>query len=122
MFDCSSLPPDTQGLAAVEVELLPLADDSPASCPASIDELLDYLALEVPGGAQLTPQDLTFLRTADLGDVRYWIWWFQEPKGGEAAYATVAEDPGTSVTLGYDANEHGLSPEQFIVGEHCGYW
>ncbi len=70
MFDCSDLPRDTRDLVDVVPDLPRLADDSPSSSPATIDERLDYLALEVPGGTRLTPKDLRFRRTADLGDVR----------------------------------------------------
>jgi hypothetical protein len=122
MFDCGDLPEDNEDLSGVAVDLPRLVDDSVSSCPVGIEELLDYLEVEVPGGDSLKAEDLAFLRTAELGDARYWIWSFHEPAGGALAYATVRLDPDGTQTRSYEGDNYGLSPEQFLVGEHCGCW
>ncbi len=111
------MPEDNSDLAQLEVFFPNLPDDSPLSCPVPIEDLLAYLADEVPGGERLAPVDLTFLRTADVDGTQYWVWRFDEPDG-EAAYATVSVDPGGTETIGYEADHYGLTAEQFIVGDY----
>ena len=112
------MPEDNHDLALVQVSFPPLADDSPASCPVSVSEVLEYLAAEAPGGETLEPSDLFFLRTAQVADVRYWIWRFFEPDGGDEAYVTVAQEQDGLTCVGYDANYYGLTPEQFLLGDY----
>ena len=122
MFDCQDLPADNEDIVHVVIDLPFLADDSPGSSPVAVDRLLGYLSLQAPGGGLLTVADLNFRRTADLRVARYWIWSFVEPDGRAGAYATVRQDSDGTITMGYDTNDYRLSPEQFIVGEHCGCW
>jgi hypothetical protein len=122
MFDCGDLPEDNEDLRGFQVDLPRLSDDSVSSCPVGIEDLLHYLEIEVPGGDSLKAEDLAFLRTAELGGARCWIWSFREPDGGALAYATVRLDPNGTQTRGYETDYYGLSPEQFLVGEHCGCW
>src|SRR5439155_21696363 len=102
----------------VDVDFQRMVDDSPASCPATLDEVLWYLADEAPGGDQLSAADLAFLRTAQVADARYWIWRFFEPDRGDVAYVTVAQKPSGLVCVGYDSNFYGLTPEQFMLGDY----
>jgi hypothetical protein len=111
------MPDDNADLAAVTVDFDRLSDDTATSCPVSVDELLEYLAMEVPDGGSLEESNLTFLRTADVEGTQYWIWSFAEPEG-DRAYATVSVSPDRSTTVGYDADYYGLSPEQFILGDY----
>jgi len=111
------MPNDNSLLAEIEVDFPRLADDSTSSCPTSIDEVLEYLAIEVPGGDRLTGDDLTFLRTALVEANQYWIWRFQEPDG-DPAYVTVSMDPTGRRTIGSEADYYRLSPEQFILGDY----
>jgi hypothetical protein len=76
------MPDNNADLALVEVEFQRLADDSAASCPVPLDDLLRHLADEVPGGEALTADALSFVRTALDADTRYWLWRFNEPDGG----------------------------------------
>lgn len=112
------LPADNADLAKVQIDFPRLSDDSPVSSPVPVDDILQYLADEAPGGEMLTAADLVFLRTAQVEATRYWIWRFVEPDGGEPAYVTVSESADGSGGVGYDANSYGLSPEQFILGDY----
>jgi hypothetical protein len=94
--------------------------------------ILDYLGLETPDGDPLTSEDLTFLRTARVGDSDYWVWSFVEPEGGEAAFAWVEVKPrrsrllgrssggGRLESIGYETDLYGLSVPQLLVGLRCG--
>ena len=122
MFNCQDLPKDNEDLDSIRVDLPRLSDDSPESSPVGVIELLDYLGLEAPGGSALSAEDLIFRRTIDLGDAQFWIWSFDEPEGRQPAYATIREDIDGTITIGYDSDNYGLSPEQFVVGEYCRRW
>lgn len=118
MLTFDEMPDDNADLANVTVELPRLVPDGPQTCSVPITELLEYLALEVPDGDALTAEDLTFVRTARVGDADYWLWRFQEPgPDGEPAYATVSRI-GDQVTLGYGTDYYGLSPEQYMLGDY----
>lgn len=112
------MPDNNADLALVQAEFPRLADDSAASCAVPLDDILRYLADEVPGGEALTADALTFVRTAQVADTRYWLWRFNEPDGGEPAYATVSVLPTGQCTIGYDDNYYGLTPEQYILGDY----
>jgi hypothetical protein len=112
------MPEDNADLGTLLVEFPRLDPDTASSCPVLLEELLDYLSDEVPGGERLRPDDLRFLRTAQVADQRYWIWSFSEPDGGDLAYATVALGPGGTQTVGYETDYYGLTPEQFMLGDY----
>ena len=109
------MPDDNADLARVSVEFERLTPDSPSGCPVPLEDLLDYLADEVPDGESLTADELTFVRTAKVADADYWVWRFREP--GPMASATVSTSAGEVVT-GYEANYYGLTPEQFVLGDY----
>ena len=112
------MPDDNADLARVSVEFERLTPDSPSGCPVPPQDLLDYLADEVPDGELLTAADLTFVRTAKVADADYWVWRFREPgPDGKDAYATVSASAGEVIT-GYEANYYGLTPEQFVLGDY----
>jgi len=111
------LPRDNAELAKMAVSFKRLSPDSPVTCPASLDSLLDYLELEVPHGDLLTEEDLSFIRTANVKGANYWIWSFHEP-GGDEAFATVCREPDGTTVIGFDSNYYRLSPEQFILGSY----
>lgn len=118
MPTAGEMPTDNRDLAGVAIDFARLRDDSPRSCPVRMADLLMYLRDEVPGGGRLQPADLTFLRTAQVAGSRYWIWRFNEPDGGELAYATVSVDDSGRLVRGYDANTYALTPEQFMLGDY----
>jgi hypothetical protein len=120
MIGRDEIPEDNRDLASLEVNFPRLAEDSPASCPVSMEELLDYLRLESPDGDGLAAADLRFLRTAQVGDAEYWIWEFHESCGGKC-YVTVEYKDGVSC-IGYDEDYWNLTPEQYMLGEYYGTW
>lgn len=75
------MPEDNADLADVDVDFARLPDDSAACCPVSMEEVLEYLAMEAPDGESLQGDDLEFLRTARVEDTDYWIWSFSQPGG-----------------------------------------
>jgi hypothetical protein len=112
------MPDNNADLALVEVESPRLADESAASCPVPLDDLLRYLADEVPGGEALTADALLFVRTAQVADTRYGLWRFNEPDSGDPAYATVSLLSISQCAVGYGDNYYGLTPEQYILGDY----
>ena len=117
VLNADQMPDDNAELAYVEIDFPRLANDTPASCPVPLTDLLRYLGDEAPGGEALAADDLSFLRTAQVEDTRYWIWRFNEPGGSDAAYATVSDGP-KGATLGYGDDFYGLTPEQFMLGDY----
>lgn len=107
---------DNRDLVKAVVEYPHLDPDSPADCPVREQELLAYLAIEVPDGELLTGADLNFVRTSQVAESRYWLWRFNEPRGDDA-FLTVSQGPEGATTTGYSDNYLNLSPEQFILGD-----
>ena len=64
----------------------------------------------------------TFVRTAQVGDARYWLWSYKE-SDGEAKFVTcrVASDGSIELAL---ASANGLNAEQFLLAEYYDevYW
>ncbi|SPE61468.1 hypothetical protein SBV1_710002 [Verrucomicrobia bacterium] len=115
------LPEDFDELKRVVVELPRLADDSAASCPAPMTEILEYLSYEAPGGehsgsAEVIEFQLEFVRTALVEQTRYWIWRFTDADSCES-YVTVGIDGSGQQMMSYDET-FGLSPEQRILAEY----
>jgi hypothetical protein len=117
MLSYEQMPKDNADLARVRVSFPYLEDNSARTSPASMDEILNYLASEVPDGDVVEPKDLHFIRTARVAQHDYWIWRFTESDGSEA-YVTVSRRPDGQISLGYDSNYYGLSPEQFMLGDY----
>ena len=69
-------------------------------------------------GVELDVEDLTFLRSAQVAERRFWIWSFRDDLN-ELAYVTALEDPRGRVSLGYD-DADGLTPEQALLAEYHG--
>ena len=111
----SEMPDENSKLALISVDF-PELPPHHAECPVAIRELLSYLADEAPGGERLQPDDLHFLRTAQVAEQRYWVWRFNEPDTGDPAYATVAVLPDRTSILSYGDNNYGLTPEQHLLG------
>ena len=65
-------------------------ESAPASCPASVEEVLRHVRSHITGTRRLTATDLELVRTAEADDRRYWVWRF--PVRGAAGYALVMED------------------------------
>ena len=114
------MPDDNSELAKIDIDFPYLKDNSPNSCPSSLDDIIEYLSVECPDGGKIEKDDLQFLRTAKVKKTKYWIWKFTDPDGAEC-YATVSSWKKfliqKSICIGYDENYYGLAPEQFILGE-----
>jgi hypothetical protein len=109
-------PPNPDELPNLDVAFPRLADDSAASLPVPMSEVLRYLGAEA-APEEPTEADLRFLRTARVEDADYWIWGYVESAGAEC-YVTVSRRADGETTIGYDENYDGLTPEQFILGEY----
>lgn len=105
-IDFADLSDDPAELVNVSVDFPRLEDDSPASCPSSMEELVEYLNMEIEDFGEVSADGLEFLRTALVGEHRYWIWRFQE-FDGQMGYATVSLDPDGRVVQGYRVREPG---------------
>jgi hypothetical protein len=115
------LPEDFDELRNVPIELPRLPDDTPASCPVPMDDILEYLSYEAPGGehsgsTEVIEFQFEFLRTALVDQARYWIWRFRDSRDCES-YVIAAIDARSQELLSFDET-FGLSPEQRIMAEH----
>lgn len=107
-------------LKAMTLDLPRLEDDSAKSCPVSMRKIMSYLWLEGVD-RRIKARDLQFLRTARVGDRDCWIWRFEEQVCADA-YVTVWRSADNALCVGYRGNSHGLTPEQYIYGEHYKYF
>lgn len=103
-------------LASIHPEFLRLLDDRAASCPISMDEILEYLRLEMDDSC---PQadELEFVRTARVKNDTCWLWRFEDQVKGDACVTVWLYADGRSC-IGYRSNTDGLTPEQYIYGEY----
>src|SRR6476646_1098528 len=70
------MPEDNADLANLSVDFPRLETDEAESSPVRREDILSYLADEVPDGGQLSWADLRFLRTAQVEESAYWVWRF----------------------------------------------
>lgn len=75
-------PPDPDELPNLNVEFPGVANDSAASSPVPIKQILKYLESEA-APEKPSEADLQFLRTARVEDADYWIWRYVESDGAE---------------------------------------
>ncbi len=114
----TNLPSDPDELTRQPFELPRLEQDSPASCPQPMPDIIEYLQMEAAPD-EPTEADLEFVRTASVEGADYWIWRFRESDGAEC-YVTVSRRDG-KITVGYDENYDGLTPEQYMLAESRGW-
>src|ERR1700704_4283764 len=117
------LPKSWRGLARLTLDLPRLAPDTPATCPRTEREILEYLDVEAPGGSESGSErviqfELHFIRTALVNSSRYWIWGFKDERDTDC-YVAVQGLPDGDSMLGYDES-FGLSPEQWLVLDYYG--
>ena len=121
MIAREQMPEDNADLAQVEVSFPRLRRDTAESCPVPPKDVLEYLHLESADFDKIKWSDLRFLRTAKVAKRRYWIWEFYE-SDGDHCYVTVWTTLWSGLLgggcIGYDANWHTLTPEQFILGDY----
>jgi hypothetical protein len=119
----NQLPRSWKGLAKLTFELPRLTPDKPTNCPRTEQDILEYLAVEAPGGSQsgsdrVLQFDLRFIRTALVNSSKYWLWGFKDERNTDCCVA-VQELPNGDSVLGYDES-FGLSPEQWLVLDYYG--
>jgi hypothetical protein len=111
------MPEDNDDLAKISVEFPHLDPNTPSNCPVSMDDIQRYLKLEDADGESVETRELHFIRTALVERAEYWIWDYRESDGAHC-YVTVSRSPEGRACLGMDGNWHGLTPEQFILGDY----
>jgi hypothetical protein len=114
-------PEEIEAIRNIPVELPRLSPDSLATCPVTMQEILEYLGYEAPGGEhsgseEVIPFQLEFVRAALVEATRYWLWRFADSRGTEC-YVMVDMRPDGTPCTGYDES-FGLTPEQFILAAH----
>ena len=104
-----------QTLPVRELALPHLNDDSPGSCPVTVEELVRYLRAKTDAKA-LTTKDLTFVRTAQVHECAYWVWRF--PSDQLDSYALVMRDPVGDAWMSCYTSNAGLDPQQMLLADY----
>jgi hypothetical protein len=97
------------------VALPHLENDSAESCPVRTAELRTHLAALV-GEVRERAVSLRFVRTARIGEMKYWLWSVRS-RGGHA-YATVLVEPDGSAWIRLHATEAELAPEALLLEDY----
>jgi len=95
---------------------LPYLDrDSAASCPVSALQLRAHLgaALGETGERGLS---LRFVRTARIGEMKYWLWSVRSRVG--RAYATVLVEPDGAAWIRHHAEASPRVPEELLLEDY----
>ena len=103
-----------QALASVRSSLPYLPDNSAASCPVSAQQVARYVRAHTEG-VPVDPKQISFVRTAQVEDCRYWMWEYRVE--GTPSYALVMED-GEGAWLSNRAAEPRLSPEEILLADY----
>ena len=101
------------------VDLPRLLPDDAASCPLPMREIQEYLELEDGDAGAVVDRPLVFIRTAQIGKYRYWIWEYRT-QDGEHNYVTVSADSCDVTCVSVRGGRKELSPEQIIVADARG--
>jgi hypothetical protein len=104
-----------QTLPVRELALPHLEDDSPASCPVTVAELVRYLRANTEAKA-LTTENLAFVRTAQVYECAYWVWRFRDDPPGR--YALVLRDPTGDAWISCGVSNAGLDPQQVLLADY----
>lgn len=76
---------------------------------------MEYLEKET---GVFDPADVTFLRSAQVGDAKFWIWEFYDCSGVHY-YATVMQRPNRGPCFGCEFVD-GLTPDQAMLADYHG--
>ena len=96
--------------------VLPLLDhDSPESCPVTTSELRAHLValLGEPGERAL---NVRFMRTARIGEMKYWLWSVRSRAG--RSYATVLVEPDGAVWIRHHNEAGRRAPEELLLEDY----
>src|SRR5688572_16624866 len=97
---------------------LPYLDENSArSSPIAVEELHAFLAAYAEGAREITPSDLTFVRTAQIEDKKYWLWRF-ETIGGGVTYATVLQEPDGSAWMAHHSGWQPRTSEEVLLDDY----
>src|ERR1700730_10644082 len=98
-LDLDTLPTDKAEILKLQPVFPRLAPDAPTGCPCPMLDIKRYVAAETGRRGH----DLSFGRTAVLGDVHFWLWGFLD--AGETCYVDVSVRGGESlVSMGAARN------------------
>jgi hypothetical protein len=92
-----------------------LEDDSAGSCPVQAQELRVHLA-GLLGETRERALSLRFVRTARIGEMKYWLWSVRSPGG--RAYATVLVEPDGAAWIRHHTDDAGLAPEALLLEDY----
>jgi hypothetical protein len=104
-----------QAIPVASVPLPYLPENSPASCPVSVAELLRYVRSNAEGARHVRVDQLLFVRTARIEDCRYWLWRF--PAAGLASYALVMQD-AEGPWLTCHQSPGSMGPEEVLIADY----
>jgi hypothetical protein len=117
-----SLAEDPAEWKDIQVSFPRLPQNSPASCPIPVTEVMDYVRVESADLDDAKEESLRFIRTAQVEDSRYWLWSYTE-SDGELCYVffRVSADGDTFLSL---SSTGGLSPELYLLADfyELVYW
>ena len=113
MLSLDEMPEYRADLAKIEVDFPSLSDAETARHKEFVDSIVDYLTTE---GDDVRADELTFLRSAQVAESKYWIWEYVDDCG-EPSYVSVSEDRdgGRCVTSNW---QEELSPEQAMLADY----
>jgi hypothetical protein len=117
-----SLPEDPAEWKDIQVSFPRLPQDSPASCPISVTEVMDHVRRESADLDDSKEESLRFIRTAQVEGSRCWLWSYTE-SDGEVCYAFFRESTDGDTFLSLTSTSD-LTPEQYLLADHYDlvYW
>ena len=102
---------------ALPLEFPRLEPDGPEGCPVPLTDVQEYGEIE----AGIPPEELRFVRTADVDGVKFWVWEDLAPTGFDKVYVSV-EQYQDSVMLSSDWNDGWLTPEKYMAYHYAKDW
>jgi len=122
MISRQDLPDDAAEWTNVFVSFPHLEQDTADSCPASEDEIFDYVQMESTDLESAERSRLRFVRTAHVADVSYWLWEYTD-EDRQVCYVFFRQNLNSSTVLGL-TEPNGLSHEQYLLADYYEevYW
>jgi len=122
MIPRDQLPEDAEDWKDVNIHFSFLPKNAEESCPASREEIMEYVQMESGDTDDASEESLSFVRTALVEKNECWLWKYVE-SDGEIRYVTFWKMASEETILGL-SSANGLSPEQFILAEYYDevYW